>query len=55
MLLVRLSFGAGRSASAGLRGAHRACRGNYRVIYEIFETAVQVEVIGVQHRVDAYR
>ena len=38
-----------------LAGKRRARRGNYRVIYEIFETvsAVQVEVIAVQHRADA--
>jgi hypothetical protein len=27
----------------------------YRVIYGIFETAVQVEVVAVQHRADGYR
>jgi hypothetical protein len=29
--------------------------GNRRVIYEILETAGQVEVIAIQHRADAYR
>ncbi len=38
-----------------LDGEHSARRGNYRVIYEIVETRVQVEVIAVQHRADAYR
>lgn len=38
-----------------LEGKHSARRGNYRVIYEIIETRVQVEVIAVQHRADAYR
>jgi mRNA-degrading endonuclease RelE of RelBE toxin-antitoxin system len=28
--------------------------GNYRVIYEILEMAVQVEIIAVQHRADGY-
>ena len=38
-----------------LAGKRSARRGNCRVIYEILETAVQVEVIAVQHRADAYR
>ena len=38
-----------------LAGKRSARRGSYRVIYEILETAVQVEVIAVQHRADAYR
>ncbi len=38
-----------------LEGKYSARRGNYRIIYEIFETRVQVEVIIVQHRADAYR
>jgi mRNA interferase RelE/StbE len=38
-----------------LEGKHSARRGTYRVIYQIIETRVQIEVIAVQHRVDAYR
>lgn len=38
-----------------LAGKHSARRGNYRVIYQIFETAVEVQIITVQHRADAYR
>lgn len=38
-----------------LAGKRSARRGNYRVIYEILETAVQVEVIAVQHCADPYR
>jgi mRNA interferase RelE/StbE len=38
-----------------LDGKHSARRGNYRVICEILETAVQVEFLAVQHRADAYR
>lgn len=38
-----------------LAGKHSARRGNYRVIYEILETDVQVEVIAVRHRADGYR
>jgi mRNA-degrading endonuclease RelE of RelBE toxin-antitoxin system len=37
-----------------LAGKRSARRGNYRVIYEILETAVQVEVVAVQHRAGAY-
>lgn len=36
-------------------GKHSARRGNYRIIYEIVESRVCVEVISVQHRADAYR
>jgi mRNA-degrading endonuclease RelE of RelBE toxin-antitoxin system len=35
-----------------LAGKRSARGGNYRVIYEILETAVQVEVIAVQHRAE---
>lgn len=45
----------GRPLRFELEGKYSARRGNYRVIYEIFETRVQVEVITVQHRADAYR
>jgi len=38
-----------------LAGRHSARRGNYRVTYEILETEVQVEVVAVQHRANAYR
>jgi len=45
----------GRPLRFQLEGKHSARRGNYRVIYEIVETRVQVEVVAVQHRADAYR
>lgn len=38
-----------------LAGKHSARRGSYRVIYEILETVVRVEVFAVQHRADVYR
>jgi mRNA-degrading endonuclease RelE of RelBE toxin-antitoxin system len=38
-----------------LEGKHSARRGNYRVIYEILETRVEVQIITVRHRADAYR
>ncbi len=45
----------GRPLRFELEGKQSARRGNYRIIYEILETHVQVEVIAVQHRTDAYR
>jgi mRNA-degrading endonuclease RelE of RelBE toxin-antitoxin system len=45
----------GRPLRFELAGKRSARRGNYRVIYEILESAVRVEVIAVQHRADAYR
>ena len=38
-----------------LEGKYSARRGAYRVIYQILETTVQVEVITVRRRADAYR
>lgn len=38
-----------------LRGLHSARRGNYRVIYEILEAQVVVQIVTVRHRADAYR
>jgi mRNA interferase RelE/StbE len=38
-----------------LEGKHSARRGNYRVIYEIFEARVEVQIVVVRHRADAYR
>lgn len=38
-----------------LAGKRSALRGNYRVIHEILEAAVQVDAVAVQHRADGYR
>jgi mRNA-degrading endonuclease RelE of RelBE toxin-antitoxin system len=45
----------GKPLQSELAGKRSARRGSYRIIYEILETAVQVEVIAVQHRADAHR
>lgn len=37
-----------------LAGYHVACRGDYRVIYRIDETAVTVRVVRIGHRADIY-
>lgn len=37
-----------------LAGRHSARRGEFRVIYEIYEEVVVVRVIDVRHRRDAY-
>lgn len=38
-----------------LEGWHSARRGEFRVIYQIFEGRVVVRVINIRHRRDAYR
>ena len=41
-----------------LQGSQRTYRiriGNYRVIYELYESMLVIEVIRVRHRKDAYR
>ncbi|MBO0868239.1 MAG: type II toxin-antitoxin system RelE/ParE family toxin [Micromonosporaceae bacterium] len=38
-----------------LEGRYSARRGEFRVIYEIYEDRVVVRVINVAHRRDAYR
>jgi mRNA interferase RelE/StbE len=38
-----------------LRGSYSARRGTYRIIYDIIEDRVQVQVIRVRHRRLAYR
>ena len=36
-------------------GRYAARRGDYRILYEIYETEVVVEVVKIAHRRDAYR
>jgi mRNA interferase RelE/StbE len=45
----------GRPLRGHLRGLYSARRGDFRVIYKIFDDRVVVEVITVQHRRDVYR
>jgi len=46
------------SGVSKLQGSQRTYRiriGNYRVIYELYESRLVVEVVRVRHRKDAYR
>jgi mRNA-degrading endonuclease RelE of RelBE toxin-antitoxin system len=45
----------GKPLSGPYEGLHGARRGEYRVIYEIDERRVVVDVIKMNHRRDAYR
>jgi mRNA interferase RelE/StbE len=45
----------GKPLRDSLSGTYSARRGNYRVLYEIHETEVVVEVVKIAHRRDAYR
>jgi mRNA-degrading endonuclease RelE of RelBE toxin-antitoxin system len=38
-----------------MEGRHSARRGQFRVIYQIFDERVVVRVIHIAHRSDAYR
>lgn len=46
---------AGVSKLQGSQQTYRIRVGNYRVIYQLFETQLVVEVVRVRHRKDAYR
>ncbi len=46
---------AGCTKMTGSERAYRIRVGNYRVIYEIFEDAVLIEIVRVGHRRDVYR
>lgn len=45
----------GKPLLGELEGLHSARRGDYRIVYEIFETEQVVLVHRVQHRRDVYR
>ena len=45
----------GKPLVGELEGLHSARRGEYRVIYRIVEDRVQVEVVRLRYRRDAYR
>jgi mRNA interferase RelE/StbE len=45
----------GKPLRHDLRGLFSARRGEFRVIYEIFDHRIVVEVVTVQHRRDVYR
>lgn len=46
---------AGSPLKGGLKGIRRVRVGDYRVLYEVQETALVVLVVRVAHRRDAYR
>jgi len=39
----------------GTDSTYRVRTGNYRIIYEVFETRVLIQIVRVRHRKDAYR
>ncbi len=39
----------------GTEATYRIRSGNYRIIYEVFESRVLIQIIRVRHRKDAYR
>jgi mRNA interferase RelE/StbE len=45
----------GKPLRAQLEGRYSARRGQFRVIYQIFDERVVVRVIHIAHRCDAYR
>lgn len=45
----------GKALRGDMEGRYSARRGEFRVIYQIFEDRVIVRVITIQHRRDAYR
>lgn len=45
----------GKALRGDLEGRYSARRGEFRVIYQIFEHRVIVRVITIKHRRDAYR
>ena len=45
----------GKPLERDLEGSHSARRGDYRVIYEIHETAGDVLITRVNHRASVYR
>jgi len=45
----------GKPLIGDLTGLHSARRGEYRIIYAIYDDTVVVEVTYVRHRADAYR
>ena len=45
----------GKPLRAPYKGYHGARRGEYRVIYEIFDDIIQIDIVDVAHRRDIYR
>ncbi|MGI9155679.1 MAG: type II toxin-antitoxin system RelE family toxin [Marmoricola sp.] len=45
----------GKALKFDLTGLHSARRGDYRVIYRIDASSRRIEVVGIEHRSEAYR
>jgi len=45
----------GKPLIGDLTGLHSARRGEYRIVYAIYDDTVVVEITYVRHRADAYR
>lgn len=45
----------GRPLRGRLAGLHAARRGEFRVVYQVFDERIIVRVIAIAHRRDAYR
>jgi mRNA-degrading endonuclease RelE of RelBE toxin-antitoxin system len=46
---------AGKPLRDQLAGRYSACRGEFRVVYQIFDQRIVVRVIHIAHRRDVYR
>lgn len=46
---------AGKPLEGQLKGLYAARRGTFRIVYRIVEDHIQVQVVRVRHRADAYR
>lgn len=53
--LAENPYRVGKALRGQLDGRHSARRGEFRVIYQIFDDRVVVRVINIRHRRDAYR
>jgi mRNA interferase RelE/StbE len=53
--LAENPYRVGKPLRDDMRGLFSARRGEFRVIYEIFDHRIVVEVVTVQHRRDVYR
>jgi mRNA interferase RelE/StbE len=45
----------GKELRAPYAGHYGARRGEYRVVYEIFDDIIQIDIVDVAHRRDVYR
>ncbi len=45
----------GKALRAPFEGLHSARRGEFRIVYAIYDQRIVVHVIAIQHRRDAYR